>query len=91
MLGKAITGGVTALSVVLGSSEIISLLKPGMHGSTYGGNPLTCAVAIEAIKIIDQEKLADNAMTQGEFFRNEIAQVQNPKIKKAPLHRRGAL
>lgn len=81
LLGKAITGGVTALSVVLGSSEIISLLKPGMHGSTYGGNPLTCAVAIEAIKIIDQEKLADNAMTQGEFFRNEIAQVQNPKIK----------
>ena len=81
LLGKAITGGVTALSVVLGSSEIISLLKPGMHGSTYGGNPLTCAVAIEAIKIIDEENLADNAMVQGEFFRNEITQIQNPKIK----------
>ncbi len=81
LLGKAITGGVTALSVVLGSDKIISLLKPGMHGSTYGGNPLTCAVAIEAIKIIDEEKLADNAMLQGEFFRKEIAQIQNPKIK----------
>jgi ornithine--oxo-acid transaminase len=81
LLGKAITGGVTALSVVLGSDKIISLLKPGMHGSTYGGNPLTCAVAIEAIKIIDEEKLADNAMIQGELFRNEISQIQNPKIK----------
>jgi len=81
LLGKAITGGVTALSVVLGSDEIISLLKPGMHGSTYGGNPLTCAVAIEAIKVIDEERLAENAMQQGEFFRNEIRKIQNPKIK----------
>lgn len=81
LLGKAITGGVTALSVVLGSNEIISLLKPGMHGSTYGGNPLTCAVAVEAIKIIDEERLADNAMIQGELFRTEISKVGNSKIK----------
>lgn len=81
LLGKAITGGVTALSVVLGSSEIISLLKPGMHGSTYGGNPLTCAVAIEAIKIIDEEKLTENAFEMGELFRNEIAKHLNGKVR----------
>lgn len=81
LLGKAITGGVTALSVVLGSDEIISLLKPGMHGSTYGGNPLTCAVAIEAIKVIDEEHLAENAFKLGELFRNEVLKVTNPKIK----------
>lgn len=81
LLGKAITGGVTALSVVLGSSKIISLLKPGMHGSTYGGNPLTCAVAIEAIKIIDEEKLAESAFTMGELFRNEITKHLNVKAK----------
>lgn len=80
LLGKAITGGVTALSVVLGSSEIISLLKPGMHGSTYGGNPLTCAIAIEAIKIIEEEKLAENAFGMGELFKKEVQQYLNGKM-----------
>jgi len=81
LLGKAITGGVTALSVVLGSSEIISLLKPGMHGSTYGGNPLTCAIAIEAIKIVEEEKLAQNAFEIGKLFREEISNQLNEKAK----------
>lgn len=81
LLGKAITGGVTALSVVLGSNEIISLLKPGMHGSTYGGNPLTSAIATEAIKVIDEEKLTENAMEQGNFFRAQLSKIHNYKIK----------
>lgn len=81
LLGKAITGGVTALSVVLGSAEVISLLKPGMHGSTYGGNPLTCTIAIEAIKVIDEEKLAKNAFVMGELFRTEIKHNLNSKVK----------
>jgi len=81
LLGKAITGGVTALSVVLGSSKVISLLKPGMHGSTYGGNPLACAIAIEAIKIIEEERLAENAFAIGEIFRKEVKQFLNGKAK----------
>ncbi|MDB5025404.1 MAG: ornithine aminotransferase, mitochondrial [Mucilaginibacter sp.] len=81
LLGKAITGGVTALSVVLGSDGIISLLQPGMHGSTYGGNPLTCAIALEAIKVIIEEKLAENAFKVGEIFRDEMAKTLNGKIK----------
>ncbi len=80
LLCKAITGGVTALSVVLGSSEIISLLKPGMHGSTFGGNPLTCAIALEAIKVIDDEGLADNALQMGNIFRERIRSIAGEKI-----------
>jgi ornithine--oxo-acid transaminase len=80
LLGKAITGGVTALSVVLGNDEIISLLKPGMHGSTYGGNPLTCAIAIEAIKIIIEEELSENAYKVGEIFRREMNNNLNDKV-----------
>ena len=52
-----------------------------MHGSTYGGNPLTCAVAIEAIKVIDEENLTDNAYHRGMYFRSEMAKIVNPKIK----------
>jgi ornithine--oxo-acid transaminase len=81
LLGKAITGGVTALSVVLGDHDIVSLLQPGMHGSTYGGNPLTCAIAMEAIKVIIDEGLAENAFNMGEIFRKELAKTLNGKVK----------
>jgi ornithine--oxo-acid transaminase len=72
VLGKALSGGVLPVSAVLSSNEIMLNLKPGEHGSTFGGNPLACAVAMAALEVVETEKLADNAQTMGEIFRNEM-------------------
>lgn len=69
ILGKALSGGVIPVSAVLASDEIILTVKPGEHGSTFGGNPLACAVAMEALKVVQDEKLAENATTMGKVFR----------------------
>lgn len=66
VLGKALSGGVVPVSAVLGSDEIILTVKPGEHGSTYGGNPLGCAVAMAALEVLEEESLAENASVQGE-------------------------
>ena len=63
ILGKALSGGVLPISAVLCDDEIMLTIKPGEHGSTYGGNPLACAVAMEALKVLKDEKMADNAAT----------------------------
>lgn len=72
VLGKALSGGVFPVSAALCRDEIMLLLKPGEHGSTYGGNPLGCAVAIEALKVLDEENMAENAFKLGEVFRREL-------------------
>jgi len=69
ILGKALSGGVLPVSAVLSSDEIMLTIKPGEHGSTFGGNPLACAVATAALKVVEEEKLAENAMKMGELFR----------------------
>ena len=69
ILGKALSGGVLPVSAVLASDEIMLTIKPGEHGSTFGGNPLACAVAMEALKVVEDEKLAENAETLGRVFR----------------------
>ena len=69
LLGKALSGGVLPVSAVLGSDEVMLLLKPGEHGSTFGGNPLACAVAMEALQVVEDEHLADNAAELGAVFR----------------------
>lgn len=69
ILGKAISGGVLPVSAVLASDEIMLTIKPGEHGSTYGGNPLACAVAQEALQVVIDEKLAENALKLGEILR----------------------
>lgn len=69
ILGKALSGGVLPVSAVLARDEIMLTLKPGEHGSTYGGNPLACAVAMEALQILKDEQLAENAYRLGEIFR----------------------
>jgi ornithine--oxo-acid transaminase len=77
ILGKALSGGVFPVSAVLADDEIMLTIKPGEHGSTFGGNPLGCAVAIEALKVVKDEKLAENAEKLGIIFRdrmNELAQ-----------------
>ncbi|MBS1650531.1 MAG: ornithine--oxo-acid transaminase [Bacteroidetes bacterium] len=72
ILGKALSGGTMPVSAVLANDEIMLTIKPGEHGSTYGGNPLACAVAIEALKVLKDEKLSENAAILGELFRAEM-------------------
>jgi ornithine--oxo-acid transaminase len=72
ILGKALSGGVLPVSAVLADDEIMLTLKPGEHGSTYGGNPLACAVAMEALQVVKDEKLAENADNLGKLFRYEM-------------------
>ncbi|MEL7222567.1 MAG: ornithine--oxo-acid transaminase [Bacteroidota bacterium] len=72
ILGKALSGGVFPVSAVLCRDEIMLTIKPGEHGSTFGGNPLACAVAMEALKVVKDEKLAENADVLGERFRERM-------------------
>lgn len=72
ILGKAISGGAYPISAVLANDPIMEVIKPGNHGSTFGGNPVAAAVGIAALEVIKDEKLADNADTLGELFRSEL-------------------
>ena len=69
ILGKALSGGVFPVSAILSSNEIMLTIKPGEHGSTFGGNPLACKVAIAALNVIKEEELARNADKLGIIFR----------------------
>ncbi|WP_295232852.1 ornithine--oxo-acid transaminase [Sediminibacterium sp.] len=81
ILGKALSGGVLPVSAVLADDFIMMNIKPGEHGSTYGGNPLACAVAISALTVIKEEKLAENAEAMGQLLRNELSKLNSPYIK----------
>ena len=72
ILGKALSGGVYPVSAVLANNEIMDVITPGSHGSTFGGNPVAAAVAIAALEVIKEEQLAENAMELGEVFREEL-------------------
>ncbi|WP_298144820.1 ornithine--oxo-acid transaminase [Flavobacterium sp.] len=72
VLGKAVSGGVYPVSAVLADNEIMNVIKPGQHGSTFGGNPLAAAVAVAALEVVRDEHLAQNAARLGEIFRREI-------------------
>ncbi len=76
ILGKALSGGVLPVSAVLANNEIMLTIKPGEHGSTYGGNPLACAVAMEALKVLNDEKLSENSETLGKLFREELEKIK---------------
>lgn len=81
ILGKALSGGVIPISAVLADDEIMMTLKPGQHGSTFGGNPLACAVAQVALEVLEEEGLATNAAAMGQLFRDKLVQLKNPYIK----------
>ncbi len=81
ILGKAIGGGVLPVSAVLADDHIMLCIKPGEHGSTFGGNPLACRVAIASLQVIKEEKLAERANKMGELFRNELRKIESPMIK----------
>lgn len=81
ILGKALSGGVLPVSAVLADNEIMLTIKPGEHGSTYGGNPLACKVAMTALSVLKDEQMAENAAAMGELFRTELEKLQLPLIK----------
>ncbi len=81
ILGKALSGGILPVSAVLADDEIMLTIKPGEHGSTYGGNPLACKVAIAALKVLKEEDMAANAGIMGNLFRMELEKIQSPHVK----------
>ena len=81
ILGKAISGGTYPVSAVLCDSKIMDVIQPGQHGSTFGGNPMACTIAMEALEVIRDEKLTQNARTLGERFRTSMQQyIKDSKI-----------
>ncbi len=82
ILGKALSGGTMPISAILADDAILGLIQPGQHGSTFGGNPLACAVAVAALKALIDEKMIENAERMGEIFRKEIMALQHPFIKE---------
>ncbi|HVY73503.1 MAG TPA: ornithine--oxo-acid transaminase [Puia sp.] len=80
ILGKALSGGTLPVSAVLANDEIMLTIKPGEHGSTYGGNPLACAVAVTSLQVIIDEHLAENAAIQGEYLRKGIESMHSPLV-----------
>ena len=82
ILGKALSGGTIPVSAVLADNEIMLTLKPGEHGSTYGGNPLACKVAIAALEVLKEEKMAENAEKMGRLLRDELANINSPHISE---------
>ena len=82
ILGKALSGGLYPVSAVLANKEIMLSIKPGQHGSTYGGNPIASAVAIAALTVLKEEKLADNAFRLGEIFRTAVRAIDSPLISE---------
>lgn len=82
ILGKALSGGVTPVSAVLADDAIMLTIAPGEHGSTYGGNPLAAKVAIAALEVVKDERLAENASEMGALFRDEMGKINNPMIRK---------
>lgn len=81
ILGKAVSGGVFPVSAVLADDDIMLCIQPGQHGSTFGGNPIACKVAIAALKVIKDEKLAENAERLGKIFRDEFKSIKSHLIE----------
>lgn len=75
ILGKALSGGMYPVSAVLANDDIMLCIKPGEHGSTYGGNPLGCKVAMAALEVLQEEKLAENADKMGQLLRSELSKL----------------
>lgn len=82
ILGKALSGGVLPVSAILANDEIMLNIKPGEHGSTYGGNPLACKVAMAALEVLIEEELAENAFELGNILREELRNIDSSFIKE---------
>ena len=82
ILGKALGGGVFPISCVAADREILGVFNPGSHGSTFGGNPLACAVSIASLEVLEEEKLAERSLELGEYFMERLQEIKSPKIKE---------
>jgi len=82
ILGKALGGGVYPVSAVIASREILGVFKPGEHGSTFGGNPLACATARAALRVIVDEHLVENSAKMGEYFQERLAEIPSRHVKE---------
>jgi ornithine--oxo-acid transaminase len=82
ILGKAMGGGVFPISATLSNKEVLGLFTPGEHGSTFGGNPLACAVALESIKVLVEEKLDERSTEMGEYFIGKLRAMESPLVKE---------
>ena len=82
LIGKALSGGFYPVSAVLSNAEVMNVLQPGAHGSTFGGNPLACAIARAALKVIVEEGLIENAAMMGAYFLDGLKQISHPLIKE---------
>lgn len=81
ILGKALSGGTLPISAVLANDIVMMQIKPGEHGSTYGGNPLACAVAMKSLEVLKTENMAENAAAMGQLLRSELEKLNSPLIK----------
>lgn len=81
ILGKALGGGVFPVSCVVANRDILGVFNPGSHGSTFGGNPMACAVSIASIDVLIDENLAERSLELGEYFINKLREINNPMIK----------
>jgi len=82
LIGKALSGGFYPISAILSNTEVLGVFMPGEHGSTFGGNPLACAVARTAIKVLIEEKMIENASKLGDYFLNQLRGIKSPSIKE---------
>ena len=82
ILGKALGGGVFPISCVVANDDILGVFNPGSHGSTFGGNPMACAVSIASIEVLQEEKLAEKSLELGNYFIEELKKIQHPSIKE---------
>src|SRR5699024_8863826 len=82
ILGKALGGGVFPISAVVANKNILGVFNPGSHGSTFGGNPLACAVSTASLEVLEEEKLADRSQELGNYMMDELKKINNPKIKE---------
>jgi ornithine--oxo-acid transaminase len=82
LIGKALSGGFYPVSAVLSNTEVMHVLQPGEHGSTFGGNPLACAVARTALKVLVEEGLIENAAEMGSYFLGGLKQIKNTLIRE---------
>lgn len=82
ILGKALGGGVFPISAVVANDDILGVFNPGSHGSTFGGNPLACAVSIAALEVLEEEQLARRSLELGNYFKEQLQTIQNPIIKE---------
>jgi ornithine--oxo-acid transaminase len=82
LIGKTLSGGFYPISAVLTNTEVLNVLQPGEHGSTFGGNPLACAIARAALKVLVEEELIENAASMGAYFLKGLRQISNPQVKE---------